>query len=183
MILKNIIKSALKFLWTWIEILGGPMVSVLFLIITIVLDIDPLWIKILAFICIVITVPASIIKILNEKNHARTDFSIVNLELQDKNGKHMSPYELNNGDNEFHCVATYADGYINNYFPAYWTCWRENVFVNPWDVFGTNKQDRIVVHRADNHEKYMGLTCWLFPPEKERDIPGNKSSSISFKYR
>jgi len=179
---KDIINSTMKFLWTWTEILGGPIVSVIFLIVTIILDLDPLWVKFIAFLCIGITVPASIIKISNEKNRTRTDFSIIKLELQDKNGRHISPYELSTGDNEFHCVATYADGYIKNYFPVYWTCWQENVFVGPWNVFGANKKDRVVVHHADNHEKYAELTCWLFPPEKERSIPGNKSSSISFKY-
>ncbi len=180
--MNKILKTIWKFIWYWIDILGGPIISVLFLLTTSYITTDLVWTRYLASLCIIISIPASIIRIIREKNLIRTDFSIIELELVDKNGEHISPYKLRNGENEFHCRATYADGYIDEYFPAYWTCWRKDSTTEPFSVFGESKKERVLIHCNANHEHYRELACWLFKPEKTKAISGNRHSSVTFDY-
>jgi hypothetical protein len=182
MSIKVLLKTIIKFMWYWIDILGGSIISVLFLIVTIYFDIDILWLKYLAAFCIAISLPASIIRIIREKNLVRTDFSITKLELLDNKGNHISPYKLSIGENEFHCRATYADGFINERFPVCWTCFPKGSTTDPFSVFGEQKRASVVVNCNNNHEQYSGLACWLFKPNSKEQIPGNKHSSLSFEY-
>ncbi len=180
--IKILQRTILKFLWYWFDILGGPIISVLFLIVTFYFDIDILWLKYLATCCIAISVPVSILRIIREKKLIRTDFSITKLELLDNKGNYISPYKLDIGENKFHCRATYADGFINENFAVYWTCFRKDSTIDPFSVFGEQKRTSVVINCNDNHEQYSELACWLFKPNSKEQVPGNKYSSITFNY-
>lgn len=133
--------------------------------------------------------PESCLKFIDEfyqkkstEPNLRSDFMVAKLELLDKYNNYKSPYNLEEGKNEFHCRANYSDGYIEEEFPAYWTCLEEGNFSSPWHAFGTHKLKKVTLHRAKNHVKYLEIGAWLFPPEREKDIPGNKVSAIGFEY-
>ncbi len=110
----------------------------------------------------------------------KNDFMIVKLIMTDEMGTPIkSPYKLKNGENVFKCKALYNDG-SEQFFSPYWTCpiilnksgFEDNVFkrwvdVDEWGVFGQVKREIVVIHAAPTHEKYMELTCWVFPPKKE----------------
>ena len=181
--IKGHFRTFSRFIWFWIDILGGPVISVIFLIVTIYFNIDACWLKILAGTFIILSLIASIIKLIRENNLIRNDFSIVKIEILDENDNYRSPYILEDGENIFHCRATYSDGYIDNHFPVYWTCWRRESKVEPFSVFGDRRKPSVTIIRSKSHEKYSELACWLFKPSSRGEIPGNKYSSITFDYK
>jgi hypothetical protein len=110
----------------------------------------------------------------------KNDFMIVKLIMTDELGTPLhKPFKLKNCQNILKCKALYNDG-TEEFYNPYWTCpiilnktgfegstfkrWTE---VDMWGVFGQMKRDSVTVNAAPNHEKYSGLTCWVFPPKED----------------
>lgn len=117
-----------------------------------------------------------------EKEKLRSIFNVLKLEICNTNSICAEKYALLDGTTKFRCRATYEDGFVDENFNAYWTCSAYGDFSSVWNIFGKKPLNTVSIHKSDIHEKYYGLTCWLFPPEKDRDIEGNKNMSISFIY-
>jgi hypothetical protein len=103
---------------------------------------------------------------------------IVRVELHDDNGVAPNPYRLREGENRFYSYAVFSDGTGERY-PCCWRCFPRGSY-DGTAVFGTGRQDTVVVHHHPSHEECMELSCWAKDPASEDpDIP---FAGIGFEY-
>lgn len=90
-------------------------------------------------------------------------------------------FQLCEGENEFKCQATYADGSVD-WFEPYWTCPlpMKNGGSDDWGVLGTHRRASATIRASQQHERYWELACWVERPDRHpRPIV---SGSTSFDY-
>jgi hypothetical protein len=83
-------------------------------------------------------------------------------------------FQLQEGENEFRCRATYADGFTD-WFEPFWTCPlpTKTGGSDDWGVLGTHRRASATIRASRTHEKYWELTCWV-------DRPSNEQRSIIY---